>query len=399
MSVSYILPLKAPAPLPASGVDVVQFKVWKNTLVAHIAQDANHFHFMPGGKYATWQAADIGQRIAALHARDPDKLIIDAKRNIDAPTQAAELDRLLTTRNAQLAKFVTHIATLCHHTENDDVTNHSTSLEWIFDYLRKHYGLTTKGANFMNISEHVYKSGTPHQTFYKQYGASFVDNLRKQGDRIKYKNDLPLTEDEKLTPSFENAIVLWSLEKIDPRLPAKVKKEYGHQMTGDMTLRDLQPVIFENIKDLIDDLDQNQTAKAFASQVIDDGQPFLNAVASSNRNNTRSFRPSTFKPRNLSYQSQKPQPQRNQFLKKPTITDKFCRICNLAGSDPRIYTSHEIGNCSRLTIRDMESLKNALVLNGMITIPDEDLAEPEYVLQPGWDDDEALQYQQTADTE
>ena len=47
----------------------------------------------------------------------------------------------------------------------------------------------------------------------------------------------------------------------------------------------------------------------------------------------------------------------------------------------------------------MESLKNALVLNGMITIPDEDLAEPEYVLQPGWDDDEALQYQQTADTE
>ena len=227
----------------------------------------------------------------------------------------------------------------------------------------------------------------------------FVDNLRKQGDRIKYKNDLPLTEDEKLTPSFENAIVLWSLEKIDPRLPAKVKKEYGHQMTGDMTLRDLQPVIFENIKDLIDDLDQNQTAKAFASQVLDDGQPFLNAVASSNRNNTRSFRPSTFKPRNLSYQSQKPQPQRNQFLKKPTITDKFCRICNLAGSDPRIYTSHEIGNCSRLTIRDMEFLKNALVLNGMITIPDEDLAEPEYVLQPGWDDDEALQYQQTADTE
>ena len=165
MTVSYILPLKAPAPLPATGVTVVTFKVWKNTLVAHIAQDANHHHFMPGSKYASWQTADLGQRISALHARDPDKLVIDAKRNLDAAAQAAELDRLLVSRNAQLAKFVTHIATLCHHTENDDVTNHSTSLEWIFDYLRKHYGLTTKGANFMNIAEHVFTSGTPHNTF------------------------------------------------------------------------------------------------------------------------------------------------------------------------------------------------------------------------------------------
>ena len=190
MSVSYVLPLKAPSPLPATGVDIVTFKVWRNTLIAHIQQDANHYHFMPGGKYATWRAADLGQRIEDLHARDPEKLIIEGKRNIDAATQAAELERLLLLRNAQLAKFVTHIATLCHHTENDDVTNHSTSLEWIFEYLRKHYGLMTKGANFMNISEHIFKVGTPHQTFYKQYRASFVDNLRKQGDRIKYKNDL-----------------------------------------------------------------------------------------------------------------------------------------------------------------------------------------------------------------
>ena len=399
MSVSYVLPLKAPAPLPASGVDIVTFKVWKNTLVAHIAQDANHYHYMPGGKYATWQAADLGYRISVLHARDPDKLVIDAKTNITAAAREAELDRLLVTRNAQLAKFVTHVATLCHHTENDDVTNYSTSLEWIFDYLRKHYGLTTKGANFMNIAEHIFKAGTPHQTFYKQYRASFVDNLRKTGDRIVFKNNLPLTEDEKLTPSFENAIVLWTLEKIDARLPAKVKKDYGHQMTGDITLRDLQPVIFENINSMIEDLDQAHTTKAFAAQVIDD-QTSLNALTNRNRDRPRN-RPLSFRPKAPNTN----RPFRNQPLRHPTpktqITDKFCRICNLAGSDPRIYTSHEIGTCSRLTVRDMESLRNALVLNGMVTLPQEDdcPAEPDYVLQPGWDDDEALQYQQTGDSE
>ena len=395
MSVSYILPLKAPAPLPATGVTVVTFKVWKNTLVAHIAQDANHHHFMPGGKYASWQAADLGQRISALHARDPDKLVIDAKRNLDAAAQAAELDRLLVSRNAQLAKFVTHIATLCHHTENDDVTNHSTSLEWIFEYLRKHYGLTTKGANFMNIAEHVFTSGTPHNTFYKQYRASFLDNLRKRGDRMLFKNNLQLNEDEKLTPSFENAIVLWSLEKIDARLPAKVKKDYGHQMTGDTTLKDLQPTIFENIPSMLDDLDQTQTAKAFASQLLDDEPTALNALNSRNRDKSRPYRPSAPKPRSFGYQTPRSQPQRSQAFKKPTIRDKFCRICHLAGSDPRIYTSHEIGSCSRLTIRDMESLRNALVLNGMAVIPDDEPTEPEYVLQPGWDDDEAAQHQQT----
>jgi len=97
------LPLKASAPLPASGVDIVTFKVWKNTLMAHIQQDANDYHFMPGGTYATWQAADLGQRIYALHATDSDRLVIEAKNNITAAARVAKFDRLLVTKNAQLA--------------------------------------------------------------------------------------------------------------------------------------------------------------------------------------------------------------------------------------------------------------------------------------------------------
>ena len=128
----------------------------------------------------------------------------------------------------------------------------------------------------MNLSDHVYKHGTPHQTFYKQYRASFVDNLRRNGDVVKYKNDFVLTEDEKLSPSFENAIVLWTLEKIDPRLPSKVKKNYGYQITGDTTLKDIQPVVFENIPLMLDELDQAQTAKAFAAQSLD--EPVANVI-------------------------------------------------------------------------------------------------------------------------
>ena len=137
MSTHYILPLKAPTPLPASGVNIVTFKVWKNTLIAHIQQDANHFHFMPGGKYSIWRPAEYGARIQELAAGDPDKTSLDEKRAADPPqltaTQYAnEQEKLLSKRNALLSKFITHIATLCHITENDDVTNNSSSLDWIF---------------------------------------------------------------------------------------------------------------------------------------------------------------------------------------------------------------------------------------------------------------------------
>ena len=181
-----------------------------------------------------------GVRIRQVDDADTEKVTLDGKsahNQISAAYLQASLALLLNKRNGQLLKFISHIATLCHHTESDDVTNGSISLDWKFDYLKRHYGLETKGANFMNINDHVFKQGTPYQTFYKQYRASFIDNLRKRGDIVEYKNNEVLNANEKLSPFFENTIVLWSLEKIDPCLPNKVKKVYGYQMAGNTTLR------------------------------------------------------------------------------------------------------------------------------------------------------------------
>ena len=394
---NYILPLKAPSPLPASGVDSVTFKVWRNTLIAHVQQDTNHHHFMDGGRYATWQAADNGIRIERLIDDDPDKVVIDGKRErIGQAAYNAELIQLRQKRNAQLSKFITHIATLCHHTENDDVTNQSTSLTWIFDYLKKHYGLETKGANFMNISEHPFQKGTPYQTYYKQYRASFIDNLRKQGDIVQYKNNLVLNEDEKLSPSFENAIVLWSLEKIDARLPLKVKKNYGHQMTGNVTLKDIQPVVFENIENMLDELDQSQNAKIFAAQTTE--ETAINAI---NLRRDKNNKNQNFVGQRNSFRGKSTGGKSFNYNKgKKVTTNKYCRICNLAGSSPNVYTSHEIGHCSRLSIRDLESIKNSMVLNGLITLAESDSEENTSChLQPGWDDVEIEETFNTGDSE
>ena len=79
MSPNYILPLKAPTPLPASGVDVVTFKV-RNALIAHIQQDQHHHHFMPGGLNQVWQAAEYGTRIERIDVADTNKVTLDGKR-------------------------------------------------------------------------------------------------------------------------------------------------------------------------------------------------------------------------------------------------------------------------------------------------------------------------------
>ena len=127
---NYILPLKAPTPVPGSGVEIVTFKVWKNTLISHIQQDVNRHHFMPGGLYSTWIAAEYGNRITELDEADHDRLVIEGKR---ARTAVEEYQRslvnLLAARNSQLSKFITHIACLSYHTEHDDLTNSSTSMD------------------------------------------------------------------------------------------------------------------------------------------------------------------------------------------------------------------------------------------------------------------------------
>ena len=135
--------------------------------------------------------------------------------------------------------------------------------------------------------------------------------------------------------------------------------------------------------------------KAFAAESVDDNLS-LNAV--NIRNKSKHFNRGAFNRGRGNYRAQ---PNRKNFIKSrysknSMSSNKFCRICNLAGSDPNVYLSHEIGDCGRLSQRDLESIKGALVLNGLISIPDDVCSQnnPSYSPQPGWDDFEVDQCQE-----
>ena len=105
-------------------------------------------------------------------------------------------------------------------------------------------------------------------SFYKEYRAWFLDNLRKKGcaEGIR-KPGAKLQEDEKLSPSFKDAIVLRTLEKIDSRLPSKVRKDYERRLGGDTYLIDLQSSIFQSIPSMLEDLEKMASIRALTTQV------------------------------------------------------------------------------------------------------------------------------------
>ena len=394
-STGKVLSLKAPETLPAEGVSTISFKVWKNQATAWVEQETTHFLFLEGGIYSSWQARSDGLRITALHEDDPEKKRIEDKRaaavlvagrreptdpippnEVTANEETRMKNELLQLRNAKLSKFIQHLANMCHYTEQDDITMLCTSVDWIWNYLARHYNIESRGVHFLKIAGVTFKAGTAYQTFFKQFRASFLDNLRKKDDKVLAKGGQKLKEDEIISPTFENAIVLWALERIDPRLPAKVRKDYGHLMVDDTTLADIQPTIFQNIASMLEDLETTE-ARHISAQEQDQIPPHLRAFSARGGPRGRGG----FTPRGRGMRG------RGSYSGETRVGKKFCRICKLAGKGALTFESHRIGSCSYLTDRDWEDLKatlNAVELGA--SDARDDVLEP--FLEPGWEDPE-----------
>ena len=122
--------------------------------------------------------------------------------------------------------------------------------------------------HFLKVSEHQYSSGTNYQTFYREFRSAIIGNLKKRGHQLQYQNNRELESDETVSPTFEETIVLWCLEKIDPRLPTHVNKTFSHLMTGHTTLKDLQIQIFQHIGSMIQDLDDIEANRATTFRIF-----------------------------------------------------------------------------------------------------------------------------------
>ena len=337
---AYQLKLLQPKELPESGLTTSQFKPWVNHLRNFLQQDYENARFMKGGEYETWTAAierEDGKRIIDVHENDEEKAAITAEN--DAAKKISMKKKLLIKRNSQLAKMIQHIVGFVYYAVANDIDTDSTSLEWVFKYLRAYYNIEARGSNFLKLTEHVYKSGMLPQVFYRQFRTSFIDNLRMKGEIATHKGGKVLADNEILSPSFEDAIVLWSLEKIDPRLPKKVRKDYEHRLTGNIYLIDLQVSIFQSIPSMLEDLDKQAEVNALTT--INQNGPSLSALRTSHAG--RGGRGG-----------------RGRGTGGRPFSKRFCRVCHSAGKPKNVFESHNTADCGFFNKTDRKDLYASL---------------------------------------
>ena len=357
MAAAFHLKLNQPKELPEEGLTSVQFKPWKNHLVNFLQQDIENYRFLPGGEYATWKAAletANGQRIVDLENTDAELGAIEGGAG-SVQVKDVKKENLRLRRNSQLSKLLQHVASFVFYTEADDINESSTSLEWIFSYLREHYNIQPKGANFLRIVENVYNSKMLPQVFYKQLKASFIDNLRKRGE--KARGGIVLAADETLTPSFEDTIVLWALEKIDVRLPAKVRKDYEHRLSGDTYLVDLQPTIFQSIPSMLEELDRQVDAHSVTvCESEDDASLGALRFNQFKRRGGRGGQSDRGRggPSGRGRGGQTGRPGQGTYVRR------HCRVCQAAGKPPQVYETHNVGTCGFFNRQDRQDMLSAL---------------------------------------
>lgn len=449
---SYATKLQPPAQLPAEGFTALQWKPWKNLMLTFLQQFPQNVVFLPApprqvapnrlkeGIYDTWRPSatwGIYGRIEKLHARDKATptsprvkelgIVRGAFNDITQQWGQSEAnlekqrvileevdEQTLIDRNRDLSLLLAHISNCCFISEADDVSERSTSLNWIWDYLQKHYNIAPKGANFLKIAALVYTSDQQPYTFYKQFRAAFLDNLRKAGAKDDARwGEARLEKDERLSPSFEDAIILWALEKIDPRLPAMVKKEYEHQLSQDSFLSDLHPRIFQNIPSMLENMEkpaagasispvppQHMPQPYYPYEYLDPYQMQAQYEADLHAFNARGGR---------GWGGRGGRGSRPPFRASPTQRgggsstggvwhDVYCGRCKRADKPLAVYTSHMTAECPSLPLESKKEAVRRILASMTVDGNQNQGGVDDYTDQPGlglgdYDHQEAVQPQ------
>ena len=409
--------MNQPWVLPEEGLTSIAFKRWRTWAINYLDQDTDFGQFLSGERYETWNASSSTPRgckgrITTLFATDEDSpphLRGDDFKDGQVEAAAIKIDpsmvggqnsyvrmaaddkrafkddlviRRLDTRNRHLTKMLQILSSFVHDNEAEDVIQDSTSLSWIWHYLKARYNIESQGVNFLKIVKHNFKSGDNPQTFYKQFRSSFVDNLRKKGDSKNHLKPGDVMEaGETMSPSQEDTVVLWTLEKIDPRLPAMVARNYEHRLDKTTHLVDLATTIFQQAPAMIEALDREAGLAAIVSSaaisppefVGDEGQTLtLNAFFPRGRGG----KGATGRGRGASGGSTRVTHPRISPVTGRLWTVKMCRLCDEKQKSPAVVASHNTAECDSISRSEKRGMLAALQAMDLSVTNDDDM-EPD----------------------
>lgn len=316
------------------------FENWKQNLIYTLSLDSNFAPFLADG--FTWLKKTRGQPLRGLHNDG----------------ESVPLARRLTARQKVnfLELMLGQIANYCPIISRNTLVKNSTSLEFIWQTIRQHFGFQVTGAQFIDFSEiHLAADERPEDLY--QRLTAFVEDSLLRANGLTH-NGQAVQEDEELTPTLENFLVLTWLRLIHPSLPRLVKQRYGTELRS-RTLASIKPEISQALNSLLEEIHTSDDARILRAAVADD----FRRPRQSNRGVPRT------RPR---------QPRQ----------DKVCPLCKQAG---RPMTNHFLSQCTFLPDSDRRFMVKARQIAGILdndqeieTSPDSDSPDPDTTL-PGPD--------------
>jgi hypothetical protein len=121
-------------------------------------------------------------------------------------------------------------------------------------------GIQQRKPQFRHLLALKYHQIAGGEKFYNQYRNLVIANLKKKGDTIMWQNNKVLTEDEQLSPTFEEMILVSVLGLIDARLPEHVLDHYEHSMGGAQSMMDYKTDILAKLPIFLTEIESNTAA-------------------------------------------------------------------------------------------------------------------------------------------
>lgn len=200
------------------------------------------------------------------------------------------------------------IANFAPNIPRNDITRDSASLKQVWEKIRLYHNLEKSGALMSECFDIKRKPEESPQALFARLKQCFDDNLLTAGGLQHV--DGPLTEDEEMSPSLLNTIVLMWLDLLHPKLRGAVTQRFSTQLR-DATYASLFPEISRSVRSLLDDLESDASA---------------NRVFQS-------------KP----YHSRYPAVKNTYSKSSPNTNNRICEYCRATGK--KAFYTHNIDNC------------------------------------------------------
>lgn len=296
------------------------FENWKQNLIYTLSLDANFAPFLVEG--ASWNKKTRTEPLRGF-TDDGDDVAEAQRRTAQQKVNMLEL-------------LLGQIANYCPIISRHTIVKNSTSIVFIWNVIRLHFGFQSTGAHFVDFNDIKLQPNERPEDLYQRLTAFVEDSLLSPNDNITHHNE-QITEDEELSPTLENFIVLTWLRLINPSLPKLVKQRYGTELRS-RTLASIKPEVSQAMNSLLDEIASSDEAKV------------MRAETSMSTNRSRHpTRPPT------------------RQVRKPNSREKSCPLCKHAGRTD----NHFLSECRFLPESDRKYMARVRHIDALLQLEEE----------------------------